>query len=555
MRSHRFLLIALAVLMLFSSACLCGLLDDEEEDTYNPDPSSEEWKMPAESEQSADAHGTARADIGFRPNPNGFSFENYGEDTENLTATELRRMFGDQVCSSIRNGKCTLTPPAKQWMKEMNNDMSGGHCEGMAALSLLMFTGQIPPQNFGGQTASELELDNTALQREIAYWWATQATSPTIDRVITGSPAQILDVLLNMNVRQETYTLGIYQPDGSDGHAITPFAVEDQGNGIYNVLVYDNNLPGEVRILTIDRHANTWSYEASINPSEESELYEGDADTQTLDLTPTSARLLPQQCPFCEEDSTSRHPNGVAAQLPVYNSIFIEGEGHVLIHDSEGRRLGYSNGKLYHEIPGAKSIQIKTGPGDDTPEPIYWLPQGMEVFVTLDGNNLSQESDSDLVLIGPGYSFGIEGIALAPGETDQAYFSPLDGFLSYTTDRSESPNIVIGIEQTEADFYFEIQGMEMKNGGEINVLLDVKTGDLVINAEKLTDTGNFTLYLSRYDDESEQEFYADDLELRAGSIVYIYYAEWKTDGSTLFIGVDLDGDDEIDEIYEVDDAG
>jgi len=159
------------------------------------------------------------------------------------------------------------------------------------------------------------------------------------------------------------------------------------------------------------------------------------------------------------------------------------------------------------------------------------------------------------VLIGPGYSFGIEGIALAPGETDQAYFSPLDGFLSYTTDRNESPNIVIGIEQAEADFYFEIQGVDMQNGGEINVLLDVKAGDLVINAEKLTNVGTFTLYLSRYDDESDQEFYADDVQLSAGSIIYIYYAEWKTDGSSLFIGIDLDGDDTIDEIYELEDAG
>jgi len=554
MIAHRSFLIAFAVLALLSSACFCGLFDDPE-DGYNPDPSSEAIIETDAPVQPPAAGVNGRADIGFRPNPNGFSFENYGEDTENLTAAELQRMFGDQVCSSIRNGKCTLTPPAKQWMKEMNADMSGGHCEGMAALSLLMFTGQVPAQDFGGQTASDLDLENTDLQHEIAYWWATQATSPTVDQVITGTPSEILDVLLNMDARQETYTLGIYQPDGSDGHAITPFAVEDQGNGIYNVWVYDNNLPGEVRILTIDRDNDTWSYEASINPDEESELYEGDADTQTLDLTPTSARLLPQQCPFCQDDSTSHLTNGVAAQLPVYNSIFIEGQGHVLIQDSEGRRLGYSDGKLYHEIPGAKSVQIKTGPGDDAPEPIYWLPQGMQAFITLDGNALSQESDSDLVLIGPGYSFGIEGIALAPGETDQAYFSPLDGFLSYTTDRDESPNIVIGIEQPEADFYFEIQGIDMENGGEINVLLDVKAGDLVINAEKLTNVGTFTLYLSRYDDESDQEFYADDVQLSAGSIIYIYYAEWKTDGSSLFIGIDLDGDDTIDEIYELEDAG
>ncbi len=555
MRKHRSLLIVFAVLALLSSACFCGLFDEEEGEEYlNPAPGEvEEDEDPLQPTQPAIVPGRSQSDIGFRPSPHGFSFENYGEDTENLTAAELQRMFGDQVCSSMRNGECILTPPARQWMEEMNDDMSGGHCEGMAALSLLMYTGEVPPQLFGGDTASELDLDNTELQREIAYWWATQATSPTVDRLITGSPSDILDVLLQMDAHQETYTIGIYQPDGSDGHAITPFAVEDQGGGVYHVLVYDNNLPGETRILTIDRTANTWSYEASINPSEESELYEGDAETQTLDLTPTSPRQLIQQCPFCDEDENAHLTHGLAAQPPTYNYIFMDGEGHVLISDGDGRRLGYSNGKLYQEIPGAKAVSIKTGPGDDLTDPIYWLPQGMEIFATLDGSALSQESSSDLVLIGPGYSFGIEDISLEPGQVDEAYFSPNDGFLSYTTERSESPNIVIGIEEATADFYFEIQGMDLENGGEFNILLNVQDGDLIINAEKLTNVGSFTLYLSRYDEDSEQIFYADDLELAAGSIVYIYYGEWTTDGSQLFIGVDLDGDDEIDETYEVSD--
>ena len=59
--------------------------------------------------------------------------------------------------------------------------------------------------------------------------------------------------------------------------------------------------------------------------------------------------------------------------------------------------------------------------------------------------------------------------------------------------------------------------------------------------------------LTRIDDEAENEFYADNLVLKAGSILYIDFAEWKGDGSGLKIGVDLNGDGEIDETYEAED--
>ena len=37
----------------------------------------------------------------------------------------------------------TLTPAAKGWMAEVNKAMSGGHCMGMAELSLMMYIGKI----------------------------------------------------------------------------------------------------------------------------------------------------------------------------------------------------------------------------------------------------------------------------------------------------------------------------------------------------------------------------------------------------------------------------
>ncbi len=136
-----------------------------------PAPEAETASEESES-QPEPAPETGESPLGFDPQQNGFSFPNYGDDlpVTNLTPAELRRMFGDQVCADLNGEECILTPPAEQWMEQINGAMAGGHCEGMAALSMMMYTGQIPPQDFGGEFANQLSIEDEALQRELAYW-------------------------------------------------------------------------------------------------------------------------------------------------------------------------------------------------------------------------------------------------------------------------------------------------------------------------------------------------------------------------------------------------
>lgn len=504
------------------------------------------------------ANGELVSDLGFRPEQNGFGFPNYGGESgiQNLTEQEVRRLFGDQVCARLDGDVCELTPPGQQWMEQTNNSMSGGHCEGMATLSLLFYSGQVATDPFGGDPlAFNFSKDNEALQREIAYWWATQTVTPTQAQVIKGTPNDILDVLKQMQPGGETYTVGIYKRDGSGGHAVTPFGVEDQGNGTFAILVYDNNYPSETRRIMVDSNQNTWSYEASINPAVEPDLYEGDAETMTLDLTPTSSRMTVQDCPFCAEVSTGKAGSNRYAAAPAYNQVYLDGEGHLLIVDEQDHRLGFADGKLVNEIPGANYTQLKMDTLTDYPEPMYQLPAEMNIMATIDGSTLTEESETDMVIIGKGYSFGIEGILLSPEQKDNVIFQPADQLLSYDTDGSESPNIVIGVEQPgSADFYFEIQGADMEGGGTINVSLDTKNSNLLINTEKLTNEGLFNLVLTRITDEAEDSFTAEDIVLKAGSQVYIEYGKWEGNGKGLYLGVDTNGDDTIDDEYELTDA-
>lgn len=558
------LLIALSLLL-----SACGDLEEDYSDTgdYATEEASVDEGVATEDAASggeaanppAGASGEVVTNFGFDVATNGFSFENYGDNlpVTNLTPAEMRRMFGDQVCADINGDECILTPPAAQWMEQVNGGMSGGHCEGFAVLSLLMYTGQIPASDFGGTVASDLDINDEALQREIAYWFTTQATDPTRSSVIRGTPMEILEYVQQMDANGETYTIGIYKEDFSGGHAITPIGVEDKGDGLYAILVYDNNYPGQTRELYIDSRDNSWTYEAAINPQVQSEVYSGNADTGTLDLTPTSSRLTVQDCPFCAGGYSSLGGGKLAAPTQKFNQIFLDGEGHILITDDKGNRLGYVDGKIVNEIEGASYNAYRMGASMDAPEPVYTVPAQLDVTVEIDGTGLQEETLTDLVLIGPGYSIGVEGIYLAPDQVDTAYFYPADGMIAYETLSDEAPNIVFGVEnpEAEADYYFEIYGADITGGGIITASLDVKAGDLLINTEKLKNEGSFDFYMTRITDETEDEFAAEYIDLKEGALVYINYAEWNdANPEGIYFGVDLNGDGTIDDEYVVGDT-
>jgi hypothetical protein len=500
---------------------------------------------------------------GFDPTAHGFSFENYVNDanTKNLTPEEVKRLFGDKACASQEGGQCILSPVAKQWMEEINQAMAGGHCEGMAVLSALFYTGKLKSSDFGTEQVKDLKLaGNEKLQREIAFWWATQATQPTRGAVIKATPkeivAQLVEAFKPGAKADVTYSIGIYKRDGTGGHAVTPYALEDKGNGVFAILVYDNNYPGLSRVIEVDINANTWKYEASTNPSVQADLYEGDAQTKSLDLTPSSARMSAQVCTFCEGGSTAYRLGGMAAPATQYNEIYIVGGGvRVLITDDKGRRLGRVDGRLVNEIPGADAQFYKGSvePWARDVEPVYHVPVGIKFTVTLDGTNLKQETAAEIAMIGPGYSVDVQDIKLAPGQKDTFDVSPDGTKLSYKPGKSESPDIVLADEgQDNVDWEFYVKGFELEEGGSINVMLDTKKGQLQLNTVGNKKAGTYQLVVTRYDDKGMQEF-GGELKLEPADTVYLDYLKWQGNGKPLTVEIDYKSDGSIDESADLED--
>lgn len=554
-----------------------GLLPDEcfdDEGFIFPecDPTEEQGTQSSELTDADDIEtavepGPKAVSSGFDPSVDAFGFENYGGDpgTSNLTSAEMRRMFGDQVCANLADG-CTLSPPARQWMEQMNKSMANGHCEGMAVLSSLFFYGESSPSAFGADVTNDLEFPgNDALQREIAYWFVTQATYPGAAGTLNDSPSAIVDTLIETFDQgrnpDEAWAMGIYKPDFSGGHAITPFAVEDRGAGIVDVFVYDNNFPSETRVLTVDRNSDSWQYQASTNPDEPSSLYEGDASTKTLEIVAISPRLGLQESSFGESDGPVGYAPVVGRDTDSVE-VWLDGDANLLITAQDGRRIGWlEDGSFINEVTGATSTNLRFGVdvwGIDE-EPVYVLPGDVRQFtVTVDGSQLTETGVSEVTMIGAGFNMVVADLVLDPGQQDTIYVDVDDDeylVLNYESDYSDSPDIWFGLATDDADYEFIVRGSDIEPGGSFNVALDFPNGDFILNTTGQTEFGLYDLLVARIDDQGEYVFSTEDIELLPDDTMFVNFFEWEGDESPMFLDFDFETNGTIDATLVLENGG
>ncbi len=512
---------------------------------------------PAQGEDAAAAFDVKR---------DGFSFENYGNQRgiQGLTSTEMKRMFGEKVCASISGDKCTLKPAAKSWMQQANAAMSGGHCEGMAVLSQLFYYGQEQPDEFGAPQPFDLSLNNNqALQREIAYWWVTQSTRPGGLRKVNGSPREVVETLRQSFSQgkdaQEWWVVGIYMRDGSGGHAITPIGVEDVSADQTDILVYDNNWPGEVRRIEVNMRKNAWYYLAAVNPSETEAVYEGDSRTQTLEIVAISPRLNEQVCTFCGgRGAVAQAPEGPRSlSIPQYYEIYLEGRTDLLITDEAGNQIGYLDGELINTIPDAAMDTFRFGMDvwDVNYEPVYKIPVGTTFGVSVVGANITEPSTATVTIIGPGFYMSIADILMDPGEIDTIGVANDERFfgLVYMTNYTETPIVELGIENDDGSAYaFQAQATELTGEEDtLNVGIDLDSGQFILNSSDNTNPGTYTIDILRLTPEEILAFGTQDLVLDPEATIYLNYLTWPAGDAPMTADVDANSDGTIDETIEL----
>ncbi|HEX8054634.1 MAG TPA: hypothetical protein VF517_16730 [Thermoleophilaceae bacterium] len=462
--------------------------------------------------------GEIVADSGFRPEVDGFAFENYGNegDPRNLGPAEMEALFGDQVCLSGTGDDCQLIPTAQEWMDNQNEGMAGGHCEGFSIAALRMFSEALDQEDFGGDTTAGLDIvGNDALQGSIAEHFVYQVLPPIVENRVSGTPSEVLDKLTEaLDSGEEQYTLGVYKADGTAGHAITPFAIEDKGDGQFAILVYDNNFPGLTRAVEVDTNDDSWSYVSGTNPDDLGQVYQGDADTQTLELDPTTPGEEQQPCPFCDETAGDGGEETKGSLLPKderYTEITLSGDPrnhpHLVFEDDDGNRTGIVDGRMLSEIEDVEVVKtFATQNWEGGPEPRYRLPEGADYTISVDGTDLDAPAKIDIDLVGSGLVIEIEDVKIAPGQTD-AMALPGGYGITYGTDskEEEAPNLYASLVEDDYAYTFAATAVGIKRGSTLSLVVEQENKVAYIDSTggKGADggTGVYILNLTRADAE------------------------------------------------------
>ncbi len=493
--------------------------------------------------------GTVIATSGFDVSKNGFPFPNYGNEGTplNLDAAAMRSLFGDQVCARISGDTCTLAPTAEKWMKVQNDSMNGGHCFGIAGLTWAMYKNAIDPNNYGAPEAGQMKLEgNQNLQADIATVFVTQATDPTVSDKLTLSPNDAIAKLKEAWATGSGFALAFFNiknGEPTDGHAVTPVALESRGDGKVGIVLYDNNFPKQPQVMLVDTATNTWSYSTAADPKNDPEAYTGGTDNP-LELFPVDPMVGPQNCPFCDGGTQSEAQGVGSTKKQVssgsdFNFIYLNQQS-----DAAGVTINVTdpNG---NPIEGAKPISPLSA--SSGAPPAMQVPKSAAVKITIDGSKLAKPSDTDLSIIGPGYSYGVDKFTLNPGEVDTINFDPATNTIDYNTKAGSAPDIVLSLDGDKTSYDFLFGGLELPTtGGTIGVKLDPTKQTVTASAEK-SGVSSIDFVLNRIDETSDDEYTSEPIPLASGESLIVEYGKWQGGSSAMPVGIDTNGSGQITE--------
>lgn len=544
------------------------------------------------------AQSTMLAEMDFDPAKNGFSFKNYENNyktwEDDLDKTDLIRMFGIKaICKSGTNAKnCVEHASTRRWAEERLEQLEIGHCEGMSVACFrlglgLPFKGKRSPSQIQPNARQTFDIKfDQAIQNYISYYSITQVLpevrTKTEATAVEGPIAIVKKLVEGIKNRTDTYLLGMrkYDPVSgriSDGHAVSPFKVEDMGEE-YRIHVYDNNFPGKTRFITVKKNAaEDWSFASKADGKLD---YVGKKSTKTLDMTATSWRDGLCFASSFEKDLKTTAGCGdsliAAASSPdvmfrnasfarqqsvvEHAEFFLTGDGDMLVIDADDRKLGYDSvaNRYYREIPDASTTLINGGLGFNVPNfAIPYEIEDDEYRIVFSGKYLDEESDFDFVFSAPGFTVGLAGIKLDPLETLTAVISYDGEEISFTSSAkdSETPDIFFAFDDEndlEASYMTEIGGFELSRGKTLKFNFDFENGKLLMS-DNDGNKDKYDIELIRINaDGTEQVYKQKDLDIGKNNKYEMDFGDWDGEGDMCFKDdEDDDGffnDEECDEL-------
>lgn len=233
---------------------------------------------------------------GLNPDPDGFSFPNFGASgsSEMFDETDLVAMFGstEEVCEGGVASPCRPTAEAAAWARMVNQAREAGHCEGFAVVAASRFV--------AGESPKTVDLTNEGdVTHALMRGFATQFLKETQDNTKAWAKKSLRDIVATLEASLATgdleFSLGVYSDFG--GHAVLPYAIEFDAPDRARIKIYDSNWPGQERFVDVDLAKDEWRFSFyGTDPSTDPDVWVGGSGD--LDITAMSSRQS-ATCPFC----------------------------------------------------------------------------------------------------------------------------------------------------------------------------------------------------------------------------------------------------------------
>ena len=499
--------------------------------------------------------GTIVADSGFRPYPNGFPFQNWGADlTQNalffgvpqrvtypippnappiaeapLNALAMRRSFGDGVCldpESIdaRTGSCTMTSTAQIFAAAIQAQADGGHCFGLAASAAALFNGQIPPNQLGSSLVLSANSLPTPAQETITRLFVSQFFG-ALESLDEGSTAaSVVETLIGgLRAGVAPYILVLSGPVG--GHGITPYAVYDRGNGLYDIAVYDNNWPNQPRAVHVNTVTNTFEYQGQTNPAEPSMMWSSQDDGY-IGLAPVADTLGPLTCPICRG---AGHGTFVA-----FSAVEAENAGiDIDVQALDGSALP----------PGSVQILSPLNPPDPEQKglPMIIVSPGLSFRVVVDAASTVSRQPLEVYAMEPTTSRYVDLDDVLPGTTHVFAFDVKSKDSLVAASNASSPRLLQTVERPGVSTTLNGHLLAMRQGTTATQDWDKSLRHMTYRSSAKTDT-RWNVQATRATEAATSDFVALSVGVPAGASIVVDYGHWaKATGPRAWVDVDDDG--------------
>jgi len=268
----------------------------------------------------------------FLPVPNGFGFQNWGDDAYDLfTKEDIADGFGKESVCFIDNDTCVALNPFGYFLK-INHDSIyqgiNGLCYGYAMSSMMLkknayFDDKKFISDYNPLAQNAVELNYNDVNHMIASQYINQFSKGAKEYLNntcpTFRPTDVITLIENgFNTFNPIAAIQVFNAKGLGGHAITPYAISDEGDSIKHIYVYDNNYPGDSsRYIEVNTTsgAEQWHYYSGLNAGSPGLSFEGAELNNTMCPMPLS--IYSERDISVQEIDSTRFvdTNGVNAQV------------------------------------------------------------------------------------------------------------------------------------------------------------------------------------------------------------------------------------------------